>query len=128
MSKKVWMNESHFPRCMLYKNILTFERQIAFHIQFQSVNFILVFVHKTSKVWQYDTYAELGWSDRKKIRSQLNIRSWCNQGSFFSNITDHDLIWLQITFYDDLIKKPDHFPDHFSFICHYLKGQFSKQF
>ena len=71
---------------------------------------------------------ELGWSDRKKIRSWSKIRSWCDRGSFFSKISDHDLIWLEITFYDDLIEKPDHFPDHFSSICYYLKSQFGNNF
>ena len=56
------------------------------------------------------------------------LKLWCDRGSFFSKITDHDLIWLGITFYDDLIEKPDHFPDHFSSILHCLKSPFANNF
>ena len=77
--------------------------------------------------WKYKM-AEIGMIWSKKIRSWSKIRSWCDRGSFFRKITDHDLIWLEITFYDGLIEKPDHFPDHFSSICHYLKRQFGNNF
>ena len=51
------------------------------------------------------------WSKKDQITIKDQIVMWL--GSFFSKITDHDLISPGITFYEDVIEKVDHFPDHF---------------
>ena len=60
--------------------------------------------------------ARMIWSKKDQITIKDQIVMW--SGIIFSKIADHDLNWLEITFYDDLIEKADHFPDHFSPICH----------
>ena len=61
--------------------------------------------------------------DKVSIRSRSKIRSWCDViGDNFSAKLQI-MIWSGITFYDDLIEKSDHFPDHFFLVCHYVKRQ-----
>ena len=55
------------------------------------------------------------WSSCSKVRFEPRTKK--SESSDFKTV-----------FHDDLIEKPDHFPDHFSSICHYPKSQFGNNF
>ena len=83
----------------------------------------LQYNHK--QYWQHQTgRARVIWS--KKIRPRSKIRLWCDQGSFFSKITDHDLIWYRFLWWSD--RKTRSLSRSLFFNCHYLKSQFGNNF
>ena len=57
----------------------------------------------------YSWYPEMGWTDRDRRSFPDHSRSWCEYGSYFTEIGDHDREWSWLTFLGVIGKIHDHF-------------------